>query len=42
VDGVKIPFTLVISTPAQSQTIRIQKVEHNKPLEDSTFGRVAK
>jgi len=42
VDGVKIPFTLVMSNPAQSLTIRIQKVEHNKPLDDSIFGRVAK
>jgi outer membrane lipoprotein-sorting protein len=42
VDGVKVPFTLVLSNPAQSLTIRIQKVEHNKPLDDSIFGRVAK
>ena len=42
VDGVKIPFTLVMSTPAQSVTIRIQKVEHNKPLDDSIFGRASK
>jgi outer membrane lipoprotein-sorting protein len=42
VDGVKLPYTLAMSNPAQSLTIRIQKVEHNKPLEDSIFGRVAK
>jgi hypothetical protein len=42
VDGVKIPFTLVMSNPVQSVTIRIQKVEHNKPLDDAIFGRVAK
>ena len=42
VDGVKLPFTLVMSNPAQSVTIRVQKIEHNKPLDDSMFGRVAK
>ncbi len=42
VDGVKIPFTLVMSSPVQSLTIRIQKVEHNKPLDDAIFGRVTK
>jgi zinc protease len=42
VDGVKLPYTLVMSNPAQSLTIRIQKIEHNKPLDDSIFGRVAK
>ncbi len=42
VDGVKIPFTLVQSSPIQSLTIRIQKVNHNTPLDDSIFGRVAK
>jgi outer membrane lipoprotein-sorting protein len=42
VDGVKIPFTLVQSSPVQSLTIRIQKVAHNTPLDDSIFGRVTK
>ena len=42
VDGVKIPFTLVQSSPIQSLTIRIQKVAHNTPLDDTIFGRVAK
>jgi outer membrane lipoprotein-sorting protein len=42
VDGVKLPFTLAVSNPAQSVTIRIQKIEHNKPLDNSIFGRVAK
>jgi outer membrane lipoprotein-sorting protein len=42
VDGVKIPFTLVMSSPVQSLTIRIRKVEHNKPLDDAIFGRVTK
>ena len=42
VDGIKLPFTLAMSNPAQSVTIRIQKVEHNKPLDDALFGRAAK
>jgi hypothetical protein len=42
VDGVKLPFTVVVNDPAQSMTIRLQKVEHNKPLDDSIFARVAK
>jgi outer membrane lipoprotein-sorting protein len=42
VDGVKIPFTLVQSSPVQSLTIRIQKVAHNTPLDNSIFGRVTK
>jgi outer membrane lipoprotein-sorting protein len=42
VDGVKLPFTLVMSNASQSVTMRLQKVEHNKPLDESMFGRVAK
>jgi outer membrane lipoprotein-sorting protein len=39
VDGVKIPFTVIMSSPVQSVTIRLQKVEHNKPLDESLFSR---
>jgi outer membrane lipoprotein-sorting protein len=42
VDGVKLPFTLVMSNASQSVTMRLQKVEHNKPLDEAMFGRVAK
>jgi zinc protease len=42
VDGVKVPFTLVMNSPIQSITIRLQKVEHNKPIDDALFGRGAK
>jgi hypothetical protein len=42
VDGIKLPYTLAMSNPVQSVTIRVQKVEHNKPLDDSIFGRAAK
>ena len=42
VDGVKLPFTLVVNSPAQTVTIRLQKVEHNKPLDDALFSRAVK
>jgi outer membrane lipoprotein-sorting protein len=42
VDGVKIPFTLVMNNPGQSVTIRLLKVEHNKPLDDALFSRAVK
>jgi len=42
VDGVKLPFTVVVNDPRQSVTIRLQKVEHNKPLDDALFSRAVK
>jgi outer membrane lipoprotein-sorting protein len=42
VDGVKLPFTIVMSNATQSVTMRLGKIEHNKPLDDAMFGRVAK
>jgi outer membrane lipoprotein-sorting protein len=42
VDGVKLPFTVVVTSPVQSVTIRLQKIEHNKPLDDAIFARPAK
>jgi outer membrane lipoprotein-sorting protein len=42
VDGVKVPFGLVVTSPIQSVTVRLQKVEHNKPIDDAVFGRGAK
>jgi outer membrane lipoprotein-sorting protein len=42
VDGVKIPFTVLASSPVQTITLRFQKIEHNKPLDDAIFGRTAK
>jgi hypothetical protein len=42
VDGVKLPFTLVVNSPVQSVTIRLQKIEHNKPLDDALFSRAVK
>jgi hypothetical protein len=37
VEGVKIPFSVQAVTPAQTVTIRLEKVEHNKPLDDAMF-----
>jgi hypothetical protein len=39
VDGVMVPFTIVMSNPRQSLTIRLQKVEHNKPIDEALFSR---
>jgi outer membrane lipoprotein-sorting protein len=37
VDGVKIPFVLKNTSPVQSLTIRLDKVEHNVPIDDAMF-----
>ena len=37
VDGVKVPFRIVTSNPAQRLSIAITKVEHNVPLDDALF-----
>jgi outer membrane lipoprotein-sorting protein len=42
VDGLKVPFTLLVTSPAQSVTIHLTKVEHNKPIDDAIFGRAGK
>lgn len=39
IDGVKIPFTVQAVTPAQTVTIRLDKVEHNKPIDESMFAK---
>jgi len=39
VDGVKLPFTVQTVNPAQTVTVRIDKVEHNKPIDDAMFAR---
>lgn len=38
VDGVKMAFMIVNTNPAQTLTIKIDKVEHNVPLDDALFG----
>ena len=37
VDGVKVPFKIVNTSPNQTITIKIEKVEHNITLDDSIF-----
>ena len=40
-DGVTLPFVVVTTTPMQTVTLRFDKVEHNKPLDDAIFRRPA-
>ncbi len=42
VDGLKVPFTLVVTSPTQTVTITFKTVEHNKPIDDAVFGRAGK
>jgi hypothetical protein len=37
VDGVKVPFVLTNTSPVQSLTVRLEKVEHNVPVDDAMF-----
>jgi hypothetical protein len=37
VDGVRVPFTLKASNPAQSYTVTFATVEHNKPMDEKSF-----
>jgi outer membrane lipoprotein-sorting protein len=37
VDGLKLPFRIVSSNPAQTMTIALTKVEHNVAIDDATF-----
>lgn len=41
VDGVKVPFQMKITNPAQTLIIKINKVEHNAAIEDSIFVKPA-
>lgn len=41
VDGVKMPFTIKVSSVAQAITISLAKIEHNVPLDDTMFSRPA-
>jgi outer membrane lipoprotein-sorting protein len=41
VDGITLPFTVVTSTSVQKVTLRFDKIEHNKPLDDAMFARPA-
>jgi outer membrane lipoprotein-sorting protein len=37
VDGVKLPFRVVSTNPAQTVTIALTKIEHNAPVDDALF-----
>jgi outer membrane lipoprotein-sorting protein len=39
VDGIKIPFAIKVSSPIQSFTIAVTKVEHNVKVDDTLFSR---
>jgi len=41
VDGVKVPFTLVITNSMQVITVSVAKVEHNKPIDETMFSKPA-
>jgi outer membrane lipoprotein-sorting protein len=41
VDGIKIPFSIKVSTPIQSFTIAVTKVEHNVKVDDALFSKPA-
>lgn len=41
VDGIKIPHTSRTSNPAQTFTITVTKVEHNKDIDDKSFSKPA-
>jgi len=37
VDGVKVPFTIKATNPAQSYTVTVNTIEHNKPIDEKSF-----
>ena len=39
VDGIKIPFTIKVSTGSQGFTITVTKVEHNVKIDDALFSK---
>ena len=39
VDGIKIPFTIKVSTAAQSFVIAVTKVEHNVKIDEAVFSK---
>ncbi len=39
VDGIKVPFSVTVSSPAQTIAITLSKVELNMPIDDTIFGR---
>jgi hypothetical protein len=41
VDGVKVPFTVVVMNSIQTITVSVTKAEHNKPIDEAMFSRPA-
>ncbi len=41
VDGVKVPFSVVVVNAMQTVTIALTKVEHNKPIDEAMFSKPA-
>ncbi len=41
VDGVKVPFSVVVVNSMQTVTISLTKVEHNKPIDEAMFVKPA-
>jgi hypothetical protein len=39
VDGVKIPFQRKNTSPTQTSVIKVEKVEHNKQLDETLFSK---
>lgn len=39
VDGIKVPFTIKVSTSGQSFTIAVTKVEHNVKIDEAVFSK---
>jgi zinc protease len=37
VDGVKVPFSLKATNPAQSYSVTVTSIEHNKPIDEKLF-----
>jgi outer membrane lipoprotein-sorting protein len=42
VDGVKVPFVLKNTSPVQTLEIRLEKIEHNVPIDDAMFAAKSK
>ncbi len=39
VDGVKVPFTVKITSPLQNSTVTVTKVEHNTKIDETLFSK---
>jgi hypothetical protein len=39
VDGIKLPFAQTVTNPAQSISVTMQSIEHNKPIDEAMFSK---